>query len=905
MASEEKASHLSPLILATRPSIPALSMLQWGDTRTPPGLVSPLSTLYVAAASNRVDAIRVAMPLAENLEFFGARSRADYAKGPDQTSHGSEGNLWFVLSLLFAASGCAALIYEIVWFQMLQLVIGSTAISLAVLLSSFMGGLSLGSVLLPSRIGLTVRPLRAWAWLELCLGGLGMGVYLVMPLLGKVFAGTGTSGFTAMLLRAAPCAACLVPSTMLMGATLPTISRLAASNRQGMFQLGLVYGANTLGAVFGALFSGFVLLRIFNALTAICLAVAINLALAIVAFGLRTPTRQAARSNENDTAPDFHARWHIYATIALSGLCALAAEAIWTRLLSLMLGSTTYTFSIILGVFLLGLGIGSIVGAVVGRQGWSPTKALGICQLLLAVATTWAAVMLANSLPYWPLNPTASKSVWINFQVDLLRCLWAILPATCLWGASFPLALTATAEPGKDPGRLVSKVYAANTLGAIAGAVGASVFMIAWVGTQRSQQLLIALSLLAAMLALAGPSVGQVQERMSASKRSFSIKFAGSLAAIGLALLLAWCVPPVPWGLIAYGRYLPMKTDMGRVLYVAEGMNASVAVTEMGSGVRNFHVSGKIEASTDQQDMRLQRMLGHIPALFHPDPRAVLVVGCGAGVTAGSFLTHPGIDRIDLCEIEPLIPRVVARFFGEENYDVIQDSRVRLVYDDARHYIFSTHDTYDIITSDPIHPWVKGAAALYTKEYFELCKRHLNPGGMVTQWVPLYESDVATVKSELATFFEVFPQGTIWSNDDMGSGYDLVLLGQADPLEVDVGTMQQRLSRADHQAVAQSLRDVGIKSAFGLAATYAGQARDLGPWLKNAQINHDRDLRLQYLAGLGLNSKQSDFIYEALSDYRRFPEEIFIGSNLWNDALRRTLARPKQSRDAGNGKNRD
>ena len=239
----------------------------------------------------------------------------------------------------------------------------------------------------------------------------------------------------------------------------------------------------------------------------------------------------------------------------------------------------------------------------------------------------------------------------------------------------------------------------------------------------------------------------------------------------------------------------------------------------------------------------------------------------------------------------------------------MQDARVRLIYDDARHYIFTTRDKFDVITSDPIHPWVKGAATLYTKEYFELCKRHLNPGGLVTQWVPLYESDLATVKSEIGTFFEVFPEGTIWSNEDLGAGYDLVLLGQVGPLEVDVETLQRRLSRPDHTAVAQSLRDVGIRSAFGLVATYAGQAHDLKPWLKSAEINHDSDLRLQYLAGLGLNDKLSDSIYTQLSSFRRFPEEIFIGSNMWNDALRRALQQPKpkaqkpRKESTGNGKN--
>lgn len=324
-------------------------------------------------------------------------------------------------------------------------------------------------------------------------------------------------------------------------------------------------------------------------------------------------------------------------------------------------------------------------------------------------------------------------------------------------------------------------------------------------------------------------------------------------------------------------------------------MNASVAVTEFASGVRNFHVSGKVEASTDPRDMRLQRMLAHIPALFHPDPRSVLVVGCGAGVTAGSFLVHPGIDRITLCEIEPLIPKVVAHYFGEENYDVVNDPRVRIIYDDARHYIFTARDKFDVITSDPIHPYVKGAASLYTKDYFELCKRHLNPGGMVTQWVPLYESNMATVKSEIATFFEVFPEGTLWSNEVEDEGYDLVLLGQVEPLEVDVNTMQQRLNRADHRMVAQSLRDIGFRSAFSLVATYAGQASDLKPWLKYAEINTDRDLRLQYLAGLGLNFNEADPIYSGLSLYRRFPDEILVGSNVWSDALRRAIEQPKKS----------
>src|SRR5258706_11177726 len=163
-------------------------------------------------------------------------------------------------------------------------------------------------------------------------------------------------------------------------------------------------------------------------------------------------------------------------------------------------------------------------------------------------------------------------------------------------------------------------------------------------------------------------------------------------------------------------------------------------------------------------------MRGQIPAMVHYNKRSVLIVGCGAGVTAGSFVTHPGIEKIVICEIEPLIPQFVAPYFAKENYNVVKNPRVKVVYDDARHYILTTKEKFDIITSDPIHPWVKGAATLYTKEYFELCKLRLNPGGMITQWVPLYESNPDVVKSELATLFSVFPEATVWGNPAAGQG---------------------------------------------------------------------------------------------------------------------------------------
>jgi spermidine synthase len=328
-------------------------------------------------------------------------------------------------------------------------------------------------------------------------------------------------------------------------------------------------------------------------------------------------------------------------------------------------------------------------------------------------------------------------------------------------------------------------------------------------------------------------------------------------------------------------------------------MNASVAVTEFSSGGRNFHISGRVEASSEPQDMRLQRMLGHIPALFHAQPRSVLVVGCGAGVTAGSFLVHPDVERVVICEIEPLVPQQVAPWFAKENHNVVGDPRVEVVFDDARHFVLTTAEQFDIITSDPIHPWVKGSAALYTKEYFELCKRRLRPGGLVTQWVPLYESNVDVVKSEVATFLEVFPRGTIWSNDRDGAGYDIVLLGQTEPLRLDADALQARLDRLDHADVAKSLEEVGFRSVIGLLLRYGGQADDLRPWLEHAEINRDRNLRLQYLAGLGLNTDHSQEIADALQRYCRYPANLFVGSGLRSRAVRATLTQLLTSRQGG------
>ena len=791
-----------------------------------------------------------------------------------------------VLLLLFATSGCSALIYEILWFHMLGLVVGSSALSLGILLATYMGGLGLGSLLLPRLVSGREHPIRVYALLELAIAALAVLVFFGVPLVGRLSIGGG-AGLAGVVARALIAALCLLPPTVLMGATLPAISRWVRSTPRGVSRLGALYSSNIAGGIAGCLLAGFQLLRFYDLAIALLVAVGLNLVAAGLGWFLARRTAHVAEAEApaESAAPMRIGAVHV--VIALSGLTALGGQVVWTRVLALLMGPTVYTFSIILAVFLLGLWIGSALGAMRARSSPEPARDLGGCQLLLVIAVAWSAYMVNRSLPWWPIQFSAGRDPWITFQLDLARCTWALLPPTLLWGASFPLALAAASRRGADPGIGVARVYAANTAGAILGSI-AFTFLIPVIGTRAEQQLMQALSLLAGLVLL-GPLALRRGEGAPPA-----IKVAALAIGVVAAVFAVRGVPPLPQALVALGRFASFRLNSEEafkhtsrdpyVLFMGEGLTESVAVSEKDS-VRVFHVSGKIEASTSFIDMRLQRMLGHLPGLLHPDPRSVLVVGCGAGVTAGSFVPYPGIRRIVICEIEPMVPRRVTPYFRDANHDVLSDPRVQIVYDDARHFVLTTREKFDIVTSDPIHPWVRGSGSLYSDDYFRLVKRLLNPGGVVSQWVPVYQASEDAVKSEVATFFSVFPHGTLWAGINRGAGFDMVMVGTAEPTRIDLAALRERASSPDMAGVGRSLLGVGFARPFELLASYLGRAEDLGPWLAGAHINRDRQPWLQYRAGWDSYVPQPNDLIRSIARYRRFPAEPFVGS----DSLRGEL----------------
>lgn len=797
------------------------------------------------------------------------------ASSVSATSRFDASRFLIVLLILFAGSGCSALIYEIVWFQLLQLSIGSTTVSMGFLLASFMGGLCIGSVGF-SRLKLDgYHPLRIYAAIEVGIAICGFLVLTCLPFLDSIYIAGASNGVPGLLTRGFLCGVCLLPPTILMGASLPAIVRWIETTPRGVSWWGLLYGGNTAGAVFGCLLAGFYLLRVHDTVVATDWAIAINLLVAAASYLLagRVPARGAAESEvEAERGATVFAepagpRWPVYVTIGLSGASALGAEIVWTRLMGMLMGATVYVFSIILAVFLIGLALGSAVGARIGR-GARPRLALGWCQVLLAIATAWTAYMIAGGLPYWPIDPFLAPTPWMTFQLDMARTLWTILPPAIFWGASFPLALAAVAAPGEDPGRLAGEVYAANTLGSIFGALITSLILVPWIGTTKCQTMLILIPAVSSLFLL-------VPYLKEAKSQGVTAIFAVAMVVI---LFLAKDVKPIPGEVIAYGRRIATYQNRAQILYTVEGRNSSVAISKWGDGATEVDVNGHVEATTEPYDMKLQRMVGHLPALLHPNPKSVLGIGFGAGVSAGTFTRYPGIEHITVCEIEPVIPPTSTRYFAQADYDVYHNPKTHVIFDDARHYLLTTKDKYDVIASDPLDVFVKGTAAIYSKEYFDSVKAHLNPGGKFTLYVPLYESDERTVRSELATFFESFPTATVWANNIDGRGYDMVFMGQVEPLEINVDEISQRLNRPDYQPVMESLRGIGINSEIDLFGTYAGQRFDLGNWTAGAEINRDKDLRLQYLGGWGINSRLEDFIYRRMLAHRQSPTNIFRGS---------------------------
>jgi spermidine synthase len=787
------------------------------------------------------------------------------------------------LRMLFLASGCAALIYEVVWFHLLRLVIGASALSVGIVLAAFMGGMFLGSLLFARYVPRARDPVRVYAMLEIGVGVFGLAMPILLPAVRFIYIGLVGYGPLGIALRAVVAIVLLLPPTALMGATLPAIARRYPPGRRGQAKLSGLYAANTIGAVAGCLLSAFYLLAVWDVWVATIAAAVINFG--IGGLGLRLG-RVSADPSESEPVPppaptgaparDPRA---IYIAAGLSGLTALGAQVVWTRLLTLLFGATVYAFAIILAVFLAGLGIGSALAAYLLRRGQNAVKGLVWSQLGLIPSVFLAAYLLADALPYG--SPPSWTPLAALHALHVVRAVDVILPGAIFWGMSFPFALAAANAGSEDTGRTSGHVYAANTVGAILGAIGISFGAIPAYGTQFAQRLLVlgaglsATILIAAIRQPAALAIG-------ATRRPISPVWPLVACALAAAFL-----PGLPDMFKAHGRYIWWANQADKYVYVSEGAASTVAVHIAPDGYSNFHVSGRVEATNNPNDLREERLMGHLAGLYHPAPESVLVVGMGAGITTGALSLYPEVKRIVICEIEP---RVVgaAQQFTRENYGALTNPKVEIVFDDARHFLATTREKFDIITSDPIHPWVRGNSILFSREYYAIVKDHLKPGGIASQWVPLYETSEAAIKIQMRTFVDAFPDGTVWNTLVSGKGYDVVLVGAAAPLHLDARAIQDRIDRSPQ--IAQSLRDIKIANATDLLATFAAAGPDMTAWLKGAPVNRDFSLKLEYISGLALNAAEADTIYTHMTAGRAYPAALIAAPPAVEVELRRRLS---------------
>jgi len=805
-----------------------------------------------------------------------------------------------LLYVLFFLSGAAALGYQVVWVRSLALVFGGSHLAVTTVLAVFMGGLALGGWLLGRRADRSARPLRLYGLLELGIAGSAALFALLLRFYPAIYdplariAETNT-GWLSVLRVVFAVAGMIVPTT-LMGGTLPVLSRFVAARRERFGQhLSLLYGLNTLGAVAGTVAASFLLLEAVGVSRTLWIAVAVNVVVGLVA--LAVPERTAARSAPPVPAvpaapaiampgdvPALPARL-VLGGIGVSGFCALGYEVLWTRVLSLVVGTSVYSFAIMLVAFLTGIALGSqawgVLPRVVARwdRDWRPAVVAFASVQLAIGASAFAATYALRALPQHAARLqeqlVAGGGEFVARQATSFVLAFAFMAVPAFFmGLAFPLAGAIHARRRDAVGGAVGEVLAFNTVGAILGAAGSGFALVYLFGIERSLQLLVVVNL-GLGSAVLGTSLGAPRPRRAA------VSAAAVATALGLVVLAAVPERASLWDRKFFAVYrnnqraafsTPERIEDALantdVLYYHEGLHATISVIRPKSSAQAFIVNGRVEASTHREDVQCQRTLGHLPMLVHPDPREVFVLGLGTGMTAGATSIHPGVERITLAEIEPgVLP--AARTFGAYNHEVLDHPRLRVVHNDGRNFLRTTKDEFDVITADPIHPWSGGAAYLYTDEYFRIAADRLAPGGVICQWLPIYELTVEDVRSVVATFAANFRYTAIWL-----TYYDAEILASNDPLVLD----EERLARrfAD-PAIAADLAAVDMGTPREFLSWFVMGDAGVRAFARGGRINTDDNLGLEFSSprSQGVLSAMARNV-EALAAFRESPLDYTV-----------------------------
>ncbi len=792
-------------------------------------------------------------------------------------------NRRLLISGLFLFSGATALVYQVVWTRKLALIFGASQPAVTIVLSAFMAGLALGGVAGGRIAERGRRPLRSYALLEAGVALAALALPILLDLVQRLYVAAAmqsdeVTGSTNAL-RAGLAFLVLVLPTMFMGATLPVLTR-AVVRRFAEFdaRLAWLYGLNTAGAVLGAAAAGFLLLPQLGVRNTQALAITANLCIALVAWVAdrhATATSGAARSAPGtagaarnaprtaDAAPGADAppaiesratrralQLAFFATF-VTGMCALALEVLWSRGITVATGSTTYSFTIMLCAFLVGITLGSALHAVLPLRRVPEVVQLGV--VLACIGVTGAAV--SQAIPRLPqlavdLNMRFyGGSQGIRGASTLLLSFAVMLVPAVFMGAAFPLAGRAWARLQSGFGRSAGDLVAVNTFGAILGPLLAGFVLVPQLGLQRAMLLVCSLELGYGLLLLAA----------ALAPRARVAALVVGLVAVAAPLTLPRWLPR--WDLHTFGAFqnnvtlgytnAAGRTDVrgqlaaAQILYYSEGRGSTVSVVES-QGNRAVLINGKAVATDTQTDLQHEVLLGHLPVLLHPDPHDVLVIGLGAGLTLGGVTAHPDIRNITLVEIERAVLGA-ARVFEDLNGAALEDPRVRVVVQDGRNHLCTAPARYDVITADPIHPWAYGSTYLYTAEYYELARSRLMPGGIMCQWMPIYELSDANLRCIVATFARIFPHTLLFQTT-----FDAVLIGALEPIRVDLERLTVRLQAPE---VALQLGRIGLQDAASFIAEFTMGESEVARYAAGAALNTDDNLYLEFSSPFSIGNR--------------------------------------------------
>jgi spermidine synthase len=695
-----------------------------------------------------------------------------------------------VVTALFFLSGMVALAYEVVWVRALGLVVGNSLWAAVAVVAAYMGGMAIGSALVARVMHRLRRHLRLYAAAEAVAALVALATAPALQVLQRLAAGLGPEPLTGwglpLLARFMLAWTFLALPTVAMGATLPLLVARVGQEKALAWRVGRLYAANTFGAVAGVVVAGFFALPELGERGTLAGFAALGLLVAGVAWFLE-PRVPAAAVVVADGARAERRWWLLFP--ALFGFVALACELVWTRILLLHLGSRVYAFALILAVYLAGIALGAALARAVAS---TPRRALAASQILVGVLLALQIPLLArfgDLLGWIAFHGRLRNFAELQLALALAVAALILLP-TLAFGASFPLAVATYPSSASEASR-AGRVAAANTVGAIAGTVLGPLLLVPLMG---SQSLILALG---AVSALAGVVL--------ASSRS--VRAAGAVVAAALVVEAAL----VPGGTVLRGAAAVAE---GEVEELRESASATVVVRrleDVRGSWRSLELNGVNVAGTSPELRAIQRLQGHLPLLLHGRADNVLHIGFGSGGTAWAVAQHR-VGRIVVAEISPEVLAVSDKVFGNVNHGVLHDPRVRIVLNDGRNVLLATRERFDVILSDSIHPVYAGNSTLYTREYFELCRRHLRPGGVISMWLPLYSLTEESYLAIVRAFWELFPSTCIW--------YDPVVLNEFTVVtgSVQPGPVRLRWQEVDDPALAVTLAEAGVRSAENLGA---------------------------------------------------------------------------------------